>query len=142
MAPYICRVAICHRSTQAEKQRTRGALRATHPTLSPHRGRADAVDTSSPRFVEAISGSPDAPHPHGITRVGNTNAITSVRPNSVEAVLPTHATSLSALQTILFSLGSGAQEEHPRPRTRSSSSLGPGHSEAHPANGLVSGFSR
>ena len=108
MTPYICRVAISHSSTRAEKRRARGAPRATHPSLSPHRCEANDVDASSPGFAEAISGGPNAPHPRGVTHTGNTSAITSAGPNTAEAVLPTDATLPGALPTILFSFGSGA----------------------------------
>jgi hypothetical protein len=85
-------------------------------TASPREAKAEQA--SSPGFAEAIFGGPDDPHPRGIARVGDTSAITSVSPNTVEAVLPTHATLLGALLTILFSFGSEAQEEHsPAPHT-------------------------
>ncbi len=118
MAPYMCRVAIFHPSIRAEKYRAWGAPRATHPALSLHRWEADGVGASSPGFAEAIFGGPDDPHPRGITHVGNTNAIISASPKTVGAVLPTRATLLSEILTILFSSDSGAQEEHsPAPHT-------------------------
>lgn len=111
MATYICRVAISHPSIWAEGQRAREALeRRTQRHRFTERGQRRTGE--QPRICRGHLRRPERSSPVcGITRVGNTSAITSASPNTMEAVLPSHTTLLGALLTILSSFGRGTQQE-------------------------------